>query len=89
LKEWSKFYRDQIGTANKLLKEYPAEAIINALNSRDAYSIYSLRAPFLRGIIQVEKDKLKPLPTIVEVNEGDILAKPKEAFHKKSSLRDL
>jgi hypothetical protein len=50
-KEWERFYRDQIATANKLLKKYEAKAIINALKDTAASKIYSLRAPHLKAII--------------------------------------
>jgi hypothetical protein len=50
-KEWSKYYRDQIATSNKLLQKYEAKAIINALKDSDASKIYSLRAPHLISII--------------------------------------
>jgi len=50
-KEWERFYRDQIATANKLLKQYEAKAIINALKDTAASKIYSLRAPHLKAII--------------------------------------
>jgi hypothetical protein len=50
-KEWSKFYRDQIATANKLLKKYEPRAVINALKDVSSSKIYSLRAPHLTGII--------------------------------------
>jgi len=49
---WSKFYRDQISSANKLLKKYSAEDIVLALNNEKAQKIYSLRAPFLQPIIE-------------------------------------
>jgi hypothetical protein len=49
---WSRFYRDQISSANKLLKDYSAEDIVLALNSQNAQKIYSLRAPFLKPIIE-------------------------------------
>jgi len=57
-KEWSKFYRSQIFTANKLLKTYHPKAIINALKTTKAQKIYSLRAPHLLAIIQQEQTKL-------------------------------
>jgi hypothetical protein len=50
-KSWSRFYRDQIATANKLLKQYSAKAICMALNDDRASNIYSLRAPHLIPII--------------------------------------
>lgn len=57
-KEWAKFFRDQIATANKLLKKYSAKAIIKALNSPKAIKIYSLRAPHLVGIIKEFEEKI-------------------------------
>lgn len=57
-KEWEKFYRDQIATANKLLKKYSDIAVIRALNNSKAQKIYSLRAPFLIPIIEQEHTRL-------------------------------
>jgi hypothetical protein len=51
-KEWSKYYRDQIATANKLLKKYTPKAIVRALNDKKTEKIYSLRAPHLIAIIE-------------------------------------
>lgn len=50
-KKWELYYRNQIASAHKLLKEYDAKAIIAALKDADAYGIYSLRAPHLKPII--------------------------------------
>jgi predicted component of viral defense system (DUF524 family) len=51
-KKWSAFFRNQIGTANKLLQKYKPNAIIRALKDKQAEKIYSLRAPFLLPIIE-------------------------------------
>jgi hypothetical protein len=51
-KKWSTFFRNQIGTANQLIKKYPVNAIIRALKDKEANKIYSLRAPFLIPIIE-------------------------------------
>lgn len=51
-KEWSVFYKNQISSANKLLKSYHPKAIIQALNDSHAQKIYSLRAPHLISIIE-------------------------------------
>jgi len=58
-KKWSAYYRNQIATANKLVKTYNAKAIIRALNSQQAQKIYSLRAPHLGSIIEQEESKLQ------------------------------
>lgn len=53
-KEWSLYYRNQIATANKLVKKYNPQAIIRALKTTQATKIYSLRAPHLIPIIEQE-----------------------------------
>lgn len=81
-KEWSKYYRDQIATANKLLKKYTAKSIIRALNDHKAEKIYSLRAPHLSAII----DKHEALLSL-ENNEltESINRDEKITFRKKST----
>lgn len=54
-KEWSKFYRDQIASANKLLNKYSDTSIVRALNNPKTNKIYSLRAPHLIPIIEMEE----------------------------------
>jgi hypothetical protein len=53
-KEWAAFYRNQIATANKLIKTYDPQCIIRALKNPLAAKIYSLRAPHLIPIIESE-----------------------------------
>jgi hypothetical protein len=50
--KWSLYYRNQIATANQLVKKYEHTVIIRALNSDEAKNIYSLRAPHLKDIIE-------------------------------------
>lgn len=69
-KTWAKFYRSQIGSANKLLKTYEAKDIIAALLSEEGKRIFSLRAPHLPAIIekfhQINKSKNQELHKPVE-----------------------
>jgi hypothetical protein len=51
-KKWAAYFRNQIASAHKLLKQYEAKAIINALLSPEAQKIYSLRAPHLVPMIE-------------------------------------
>jgi hypothetical protein len=51
-KKWSMFFKNQIASANKLLKKYSSTAIIRALSDSKAQKIYSLRAPHLIAIIE-------------------------------------
>lgn len=67
-KRWSHFYRDQIATANKLLKIYDPKSIIKALNDPRAEKIYSLRAPHLKSIIDHHELLLQ--------NESNVFTKP-------------
>ena len=55
-KKWAVFYRNQIGSANKLLKTYSAKSIIRALNTDQGKKIYSLRAPHLAAIIEQQEE---------------------------------
>ena len=57
-KEWSLFFRNQIATANKLIKQYSDKAIVNALLTDQGKKIFSLRAPHLPPIIEQEEAKL-------------------------------
>lgn len=57
-KSWEKYYKDQISTANKLVKKYPAKAIIAAIRSHEGQKIYSLRAPFLIPIIEKKTEEI-------------------------------
>jgi len=50
-KDWEKFYKSQIFSANKLLSKYSDKAIIAALKTPEGQKIYSLRAPHLLDII--------------------------------------
>jgi len=58
-KDWASYYRNQIGTANKLLKKYDCRAIIRALNNPKSSKIYSLRAPHLTAIIESEQTRIE------------------------------
>lgn len=51
-KYWAMFYRNQIASANKLVKKYDPKAIIRALQTAQGKKIYSLRAPHLIAIIE-------------------------------------
>lgn len=85
-KEWSKFYRDQIATANKLVKQYPEQAIINALRSDKASKIFSLRAPHLIPIIESEKIALESKNTTLskEYDRSD-----NKTFNSKPTKKTL
>lgn len=92
-KQWEKFYKDQIASANKLLKKYSDTAIIRALNSFKAQKIYSLRAPFLVPIIEAEEQILQSENTELSLNlnrpEKVVFGTLKQKHNIISKLKDL
>lgn len=91
--EWSKYYRDQISTANKLIKKYSDKAIIQALKSPRASKIYSLRAPHLIPIIEQEEELIRSQNTTIskEYNRSENKKFDKKQSHKSiiSKLKEL
>jgi hypothetical protein len=67
-KSWSAFYRNQIGSAHKLLKKYSAKAIIRALNTDQGRRIYSLRAPHLPAMIEDQERIIQTENTDLTLN---------------------
>lgn len=79
-KEWSKYYRDQIATANKLVTKYSPQAIIKALNEKRAEQIYSLRAPHLIPMIEQQEEIIK--------NENKTISQNFDRSEKKTYYRN-
>jgi len=94
-KEWSVFYRNQIASANKLLKTFSDTAIIKALNNPKTSKIYSLRAPHLVAIIEMEEKILMSQNTTLTKKlerKDDIDFHQKQFKNKRniiSKLKDL
>jgi hypothetical protein len=95
-KKWAAFYRNQIASANKLLKTYDAKAIIDALNSSSAQKIYSLRAPHLLPMIEQAQYKIlnapKPTKPITNIDrKASVSFNRKNQINKNivSKLKDL
>lgn len=61
--KWAKYYRDQISSANKLIKKYNPIAIVKALKDSQAERIYSLRAPHLIAIIEKYQQQIESTNT--------------------------
>lgn len=92
LPEWRKFFQQQVLAANGLLKIYDVKAIIRALNNKNAWSIYSLRAPHLDDLIkaeqrllEIEQEKMKDS----SVERQSVVSKPREQIVKKNTLSKL
>lgn len=92
-REWSKYYRDQIATTNKLLQKYDAKAIINALKDPTASRIYSLRAPHLISIIDKHRELLEKENTdfTLDINrsENTVFRSEKKRRNILSKLKEL
>lgn len=89
-KEWQKFYKSQIFSANKLLKQYSEKAIIEALKTTAGQKIFSLRAPHLLAIIDQQERILaaKPAPAAPVAIERNTDNKGVQTTHKTKSLID-
>ena len=83
-KEWASFYRNQIATAYKLVKEFDPLGIIKALNSKPAERIYSLRAPHLIDMIKKEIAVLAR-----QHNNANILALPARFLTNEEGIEIL
>lgn len=91
-KEWAKYYRNQIGTANKLLTKYNAKSIIKALNDKRAEKIYSLRAPHLIAIIEQYDSVEEKTPvsnTIINRSDDKTYRQHKKINNIISKLKEL
>jgi hypothetical protein len=82
-KEWSNYYRNQIGSANKLLEQYTDTAIVKALKNPEASRIYSLRAPHLIPMIEREQKILESQNQILSL---EIDRKSEPAFGTKKNI---
>lgn len=58
---WEKFFRNQITSANILIKSYDPIDIAKALKTSSGQKIFSLRAPHLKKMIEAEELKRKSL----------------------------
>jgi hypothetical protein len=85
-KKWSAFYRNQIGSAHKLLKKYCSKAIIRALNTDQGRKIYSLRAPHLPAIIESQEQIIQQENTDLTLN---IERKENISFGSKTQSKNI
>lgn len=85
-KKWANFYRNQIATANKLVKKYAPVAIVKALKDTKASRIYSLRAPHLVAIIEQYQGVFDESNTDLTV---EIDRKEKKTFQKDKVKKNI
>jgi hypothetical protein len=92
--EWASYYRNQIATAHQLVKKYNPIAIVKALQDSKAYNTYSLRAPFLKAIIEQHQKILdsqnKEFSKSIDRSTDKTYKQNKsESKHILSTLKDL
>lgn len=68
LPEWKSYYKHQILAANRLLKIYPFEVIVAAINNKKCNWIYSLFYPGLNQVLEEENARYERRLKIEEHN---------------------
>jgi ribosomal protein S25 len=94
-KQWATFYKNQIASANALLKNYSETAVIRALTSQKSSKIYSLRAPSLINTIKEqqklwESEKEKEVKTVnIARHTNNIGKNQKQKSNILDKLKDI
>ena len=87
---WKAIFRRQVPLANKLLKEYPIEVILDTLRDRRCWKIHSFGANFLLKPILTQKkreyDANAAQQSSVELEETSTVQKPRRMSTGKKSL---
>ena len=84
--KWSAYYRNQIATANKLVKKYNPVAVVKALKDSRGSKIYSLRAPHLTPIIEYHEKLLESQNRDLSIN---IDRKTEKTYRKDNSKKNI
>lgn len=92
VKPWKGLFRHQLTLANALLKDFSPAAVSRALRSREGRAAFSLKAPWLRAIIErSEKEVIRekeaivpPLPLPESSVDSEIISRP--TFVSRPSL---
>jgi hypothetical protein len=92
-KEWEKYYKNQIATAHKLVKKYNPIAIVKALQDSKTAKTYSLRAPFLKSIIeqhqQILESQNKEFSKSIDRSDHKTYKKNQPSKNILSTLEDI
>ena len=84
--EWSRFFRNQVSTANKLISKYGDKAIIRALNDYRCKKIFSLRAPSLTKIIE---EKVLEIQSENQVLTKEFLRTENHSYRQNKSKKNI
>lgn len=85
--DWKKEYGRQISLAHGLIKLFPIESIISALNSKEGSWIYSLSFKGLVDIIKTFENKVKQQEKIDEILDKKDITFEEKAIQEVSQLR--
>lgn len=94
--EWKIFFKQQILAANKLMKIYPFEVLVAAVNNKKTNWIYSLHYPGLKQILleensryersqkreEQQREKMSKREEVVQTNNAPVI------FEDEDSLRN-
>lgn len=83
-KEWASFFKNQIASAHKLLKQYDAIDIIRALKTQKGQKIFSLRAKHFVPMILEQKTKSE---TMLESSKDISIERKEEPKVKEHRVR--
>ena len=88
---WKKEFFKQLAFAKKLLLVYEPHIISKALRSKEGKSIFSLGAPWLKKIIELEQRKFKSVDTskIVDTTQLPIRKPFQSSKSLMKKLKDL
>ena len=82
---WKKYFQYQVISANKLLKKFPIEIILKALNDKSCKKVSSINSPYLETVCKKTRIEVVQ-PTIVEERKYDSKG---EFSNKKNALDRL
>ena len=88
---WKKEFFKQLAFAKKLLLVYEPHIISRALRSKEGKSVFSLGAPWLKKIIELEQRKFKSADTSKVIDTTELpIRKPFQSFKSlMKKLKDL
>ena len=88
---WKKEFFKQLSLANKLLEKYDPALVSKALRSQEGKKIFSLGAPWLKKIIELEQRKFKSADTskVIDTTELPIRKPFQSSKSLMKKLKDL
>lgn len=86
---WKKEFFKQLNLANNLLKQYDSAIVSKALRSKEGKKIFSLGAPWLKKLIEVEQKNFKQISDLTEAKSSVELPIRKTFQNSKSLVKKI